>query len=236
MSVVPTASIKAAFLKVLYENIVSKKPIHPIYLIQAVVKRYLPQQKFPIDSQVIKVTISELERDGYIKPSKHGLYILTKKGVDQSLKPLDQIRLPSVDLFPLISSNYMLMKAIHNDYIEGDHESVVFKSFKLLEESVREKAKLTEDDYGKELMSKAFKPRVGRLKYPNAKTNAEQDSLHELMRGAIGFYKNPKSHRTIEIEDPNKVIKMVLFAKLLLDIVGECVLNPAPGSDAASNP
>jgi uncharacterized protein (TIGR02391 family) len=226
MKSVPIYAIKKAFLMLLYENTVEKKTVHPLIMFRlAAAKKYLPAQALPVDVEVTKNAISELVRDGYLKP-KDSTYTLTKKGLDQTTKPFEKMKLSTMDIFPLISSNYRLLKAVHNDYIEGDFESVVFKSFKLLEESVREKAKLTANDYGKDLMIKAFKPQVGRLVCPSAETNAEQDSLLDMMKGAIGFYKNPKSHRTVVIDDPDKVIRIAVLAKLLLDALDECESRP----------
>ncbi len=222
---VPIINIKKAFLKILYENTIGRKAIHPIFLTQVAAKKYLPDDALPISEETLQLVISELARDGYIKPLRENIYALTKKGLGQTMKPFDKMKLPTMDFISLISSNYKLVKAVHNDYIEGDFEIVVFKSFKLLEESVREKAQLTAADIGKGLMIKAFQPNVGRLICQSAKTDAEQDSLLDLMKGAIGFYKNPKSHRTVVIDDPDKVIRMVVLARLLLDILDECELR-----------
>lgn len=227
MKPVQIHAIKKAFLRLLYENTMEKKLVHPLLILRrAAAKIYLPAQDIPVSVEATKLAISELVRDGYIKP-KDSTYTLTKKGVDQVRKPHANMRLPAVDIVPLIVSNYRLLKAVHDDYIEGDFESVVFKSFKLLEERVRDKAQLTADDIGRELMKKAFTPNAGRLVSQSAKTNSEQDALLDLMKGAIGFYKNPKSHRTVVIEDPDKVIRMVVLAGLLLDALDECELRPS---------
>jgi uncharacterized protein (TIGR02391 family) len=226
MKPVSILELKKAFLKVLYENMVEKKVIFPVFLTKLASKKLLPGIVFSVNPKTIQQVTSELVRDGYIKPYKTNSYMLTKKGLGQTAKPFEKMELPTMDLVSLISSNFKLFRATHNDYIEGDFEIVVFKSFKLLEESVREKAQLTANDYGKDLMIKAFRPITGRLVCQSAETNAEQDSLLDLMKGAIGFYKNPKSHRTVVIENPDKVIRIVLLARLLLDVLDDCVFRP----------
>ncbi len=225
MQPIPFMKIKRAFLKSLFASTIENKPRQPLYLFHVVRKNYLREANITLAEPVRQIVLFELSRDGYIKLWDDGSYVLTQKGLAISRKPIEQMLLPLTDIFPQIIANIRLSNIVHNDYMEGDFESVVLKAFKLLEESVRAKAELTENDYGMDLMEKAFKPNVGCLVYPDAKTPGEQDSLRLLMKGAIGFYKNPKSHRTIEIDDPNKVINMVLFAKLLLDVVEQCNLR-----------
>jgi uncharacterized protein (TIGR02391 family) len=169
--------------------------------------------------------VYELERDGYImqdpSQSSDSFKVLTKKGEAVVEQSLDEMSLPAIDIEQLLSRDD-LRERVRDDFLAGDYETAIFKAFRLLEETVRAKAELPPESIGAELMSKAFKPNTGLLKHPNAKTAAEEDALHLLMRGAIMWFKNPSSHRTVGYHDENQAAHVLGFANFLLDLVDEC--------------
>lgn len=168
--------------------------------------------------------VFELERDGFIMrdPSQSDAFkILTPRGLQVVDQSLDKMKLPSIDIDQLIK-RHELRNKVHDDYVSGDYESAIFKAFKLLEETVRAKAKQPPEMIGADLISKAFRPSGGVLKHPNAKTPAEEEAFHLLMRGAIMWFKNPSSHRTVGFNDAEQAAHVLCFANLLLDLVDEC--------------
>lgn len=169
--------------------------------------------------------VYELERDGYImqdpRQSSDQFKVLTDRGrqvIEQSLEDMD---LPSVDIDELLTRDDLRAK-VHDDYLSGDYETAIFKAFKLLEETVRSKAKQSASILGADLMSRAFSPTRGSLKHPEAQTPGELEGFHHLMRGAILWFKNPSSHRTVGYDDPEEVAQVLVFANLLLDLVDQC--------------
>ena len=168
--------------------------------------------------------VYELERDGFIMrdPSQSEAFkILTQRGLQVVDQSLDEMQLPSIDIDQLLKRPALRDK-VHDDYVSGDYESAIFKAFKMLEETVRAKAKQPPDMIGADLMSKAFRPGGGILKHPNAKTPAEEEAFHLVMRGSIMWFKNPSSHRTVGFNDPEQAAHVLCFANLLLDLVDEC--------------
>jgi len=169
--------------------------------------------------------VYELERDGYImqdptQSHSSEFKILTAKGKSAVEKALEDMRLPSIDIDQLISRDD-LRERVHDDFLVSDFETAIFKSFRLLEESVRAKTGLPLEALGADLMSRAFKP-GGALSHPAALTTAEVEGLHYLMRGAIMWFKNPSSHRTVGYEDDVQAAHVLAFANLLLDLVDQC--------------
>ncbi len=169
--------------------------------------------------------VYELERDGYIMqdPTQNHsseFKILTAKGKAVVQDSLEAMKLPAIDVDQLISRDD-LRERVHDDFLVSDFETAVFKAFRLLEEAVRTKAGLPPETLGSNLMTKAFKP-GGVLTHPSALTTAEAEGLHYLMRGAIMWFKNPTSHRTVGYEDDVQAAHALGFANLLLDLAEQC--------------
>lgn len=225
--ILPRIDIKKGFLKVLYNELAKgKTPDFRYILIKKVPAYFCRKPLSKEEFQFYKYIIGELYRDGYIElgPNRKYVYQLTPKGLNEAGKEFDDMRLPLFD----ISSLYLrpnLYKKIYQYYKNGDFETAIFKAFKLLEEKVRTKANLPPSDNVARLMSDAFKSDGGRLKYPYAKTEGEQNGIQNLMRGSIMFFKSPRSHRTVITDNPNRVMFIFAFAHLLLEIVDECELT-----------
>jgi hypothetical protein len=66
-------------------------------------------------------------------------------------------------------------------------------------------------------MRRAFDPNNGPLANLN-QPKAEREALSHLFAGAIGSYKNPHSHRSIQI-DAEEAVEMIMLASHLLNIV-----------------
>ncbi len=169
--------------------------------------------------------IYELERDGYIMQdptqSADVFKILTEKGRRVVELSLEEMKLTSIDIDQLLSRDE-LRDIVRNDFIGGDFESAIFKAFRLLEERVRAKAREPASSIGVNLMTAVFRPNGGVLRHPQALVDSEKEALHGLMRGAIGWFKNPSSHRTVGYSNDQQAAHVFAFANLLLDLTDEC--------------
>ena len=70
------------------------------------------------------------------------------------------------------------------------------------------------------LMRYAFKPNEGVLTDTTV-NKAEQEARANLFTGFIGSYKNPGSHRDINMENPLEAMQVVMFASHLLHLVDQ---------------
>lgn len=101
-------------------------------------------------------------------------------------------------------------------FMRGEFDVAVFQAMKAVEVAVRNASSLS--GIGVPLMRDAFNPKTGPLADPHA-DSGEQVARMELFAGAIGSYKNPQSHRDVDLQDPMEAIEIILLANHLLKIV-----------------
>lgn len=160
-----------------------------------------------------------LEREVLIapKPGQSGnSYFVTRKGRKIRTKSdLDAYR--NANLLPKDLLHPILTEKIWAPFLRGEYDTAVFIAFREVEVAVREAGGFGDSDLGVNLMRNAFRLKSGPLTDTNSPTS-EQEALMHLFDGAIGFYKNPSSHRTTPIR-PIEAIEMIVFANHLLKIV-----------------
>lgn len=96
-------------------------------------------------------------------------------------------------------------------------DNAVFEAFKTLEVAIRRAAGLGDEFIGTKLTARAFNPEDGPLTDRSAEAG-ERQALMNLMSGAIGSYKNPHSHRKVDV-GPVDAKEMIIMASHLLGIV-----------------
>ena len=111
-----------------------------------------------------------------------------------------------------------LVQKVLPAFHRGDYDAAVFQAFKEVEVQVRRAAELSNELLGVELMRKAFHPDEGALADASA-VPAERQAISHLFAGAIGTFKNPGSHREVDVNDPQEAAEAILLANHLLKIV-----------------
>jgi len=120
--------------------------------------------------------------------------------------------------FPKSMLHPRIAEEVWNDMARGDYSTAVFKAFRAVEIAVREVGGYADTDLGTDLMRRAFNAQNGPLTNQEHPIS-EKEALSNLFAGAIGSYKNPHSHRTVEIRDATEAQEMVVIASHLLRIV-----------------
>jgi uncharacterized protein (TIGR02391 family) len=102
--------------------------------------------------------------------------------------------------------------------MRGEFDVAVFQAMKAVELSVREAAGFGKELIDVPLMRAALSADKGPLTDLNAE-RGEQVARMELFAGAIGSYKDPQSHRDVDLNDPVEAVEIILLANHLLRIV-----------------
>jgi len=121
--------------------------------------------------------------------------------------------LPRASLHPLIAAD------VWPAFLRGDYDAAIFQAFRRLEVEVRGAGDFQPSDLGVPMMRNAFKA-GGPLADPTI-LPAEQQALSDLFAGAIGWAKNPQSHRIVAVDDPKVAAELINLASYLMRIVDE---------------
>jgi len=97
---------------------------------------------------------------------------------------------------------------------ESHFESAVLQAFKTIETNIREKIKAEPEEIGIKLIRKAFHPDNGPLTNYNL-PKAEREAFCNYIAGAFGYYKNPCSHRDVDMDFISAFDRIVVASDLL---------------------
>lgn len=106
---------------------------------------------------------------------------------------------------------------------DSQFESAVLQAFKTIETRIREKINVAPEYVGVKLIRKAFNSENGPLTdYELPK--AEREAFCNYIAGAFGYYKNPCSHRDVEM-DFISAFDRIVVASDLLKVIENSKLN-----------
>lgn len=97
---------------------------------------------------------------------------------------------------------------------DGYFESAVLQAFKTIETRIREKISADPEDIGVKLIRKAFSPENGPLTDHDL-PKAEREAFCNYIAGVFGYYKNPCSHRDVEMDFISAFDRIVVASDLL---------------------
>ncbi|TET20614.1 TIGR02391 family protein [Candidatus Bathyarchaeota archaeon] len=216
--------LKRMFLKVLHEIQYGKMKGHSRgtdSIVPAWMNKHFKIKMTPEDVQLTHEAIQELKTSGLIVKDAtqpgDAFQVLTTKGKEIVEKQRDP------DIYGLqleqVIRNTKLLSKCSDIFNNDEYETAIFSVYKLVEEEVRNKAGLDPSDFGVLLMTKALHPDKGKLIIPSCVVPQEQEGVYNLFKGAIAFFKNPSSHRTVNFGDRLITIKIIALAELLLQIL-----------------
>lgn len=144
------------------------------------------------------------------------VYHPTKKGVQLKEEQFQRL-IGKWTLVPTLLFHPTIVKKAYPALGREEYDTAVFRAFKAVEVQVRKLSKLPSDLVGTNLMRKAFDAKSGALTDAKA-PKGEREALAHLFAGAIGCYKNPHSHRDVDLTF-NEAFEMLLVASHLLQVL-----------------
>jgi len=126
--------------------------------------------------------------------------------------------------FRQVVKEYVLMPEtyVHPDIVKvsfrllnsADFDSAVLKAFRMIETEIRRRIEASADDIGVNLIRRAFHPEKGPLTDMSL-PKAERESLCHYLAAAFGYYKNPCSHRDVDMDFLSAFERIVVASDLL---------------------
>jgi uncharacterized protein (TIGR02391 family) len=108
----------------------------------------------------------------------------------------------------------------------GKADTAVREACVVLEDRLRRAAELGKEVIGVELVDRCLSPKDGKLVL--SEVAAEQQGIHQLYRGTIGFFKNPTSHRIIQEYDVTRARQVVGLIDTLLAVLRDAKPRRTP--------
>jgi len=161
---------------------------------------------------------------GWDETGSDEVYHPTKKGVQLKEDHFQRL-IGKWTLVPSLLFHPLIVKKAYPALRREEFDTAVFRAFKAVEVRVRELSGLSSDLLGVALMRKAFDFDNGPLT-DRAAPKAEREALSHMFSGAIGCYKNPHSHRDIELTF-NEAFEILLVASHLLQVLDRGNAKPS---------
>lgn len=168
-----------------------------------------------------------LESKGLVAPagqtSERDWIVVTRRGIEALTTGLEGVLAAErLDL-----DLHTRLESVRRQFLIGEYEMAVLKALREVEIRVRELSGL-DGLVGRSLVQQAF-GREGVLR-DNAEPPAEQDSLMELLSGALGLFRNPPAHREVQFDNPTHAAEVIITASLLMRLLDRVAVAVAPSS------
>ena len=194
--------------KIEYQNIigeVNKDGYQPIRFSRI---KYKVTDETHIDIRRFQRAPGNDEEDDYedkFFPTKFGFRFLENEFV-RVIK--EYTLMPQTYVHPeIIKKSFKLLES-------GQYESAVIQAFKCLEVKIRKLINANAEDVGIKLIRKAFHPENGPLTDQKLPIS-EREAFTNYLAGAFGYYKNPCSHRDVELDFLSTFDRIVVASDLL---------------------
>jgi uncharacterized protein (TIGR02391 family) len=193
----------------------------------AVAGRDYPFHKKRAVDQMVNRAWNWIEREGFIETAEgingqNGWRLFTEKGEriargEDIQKLRAALAFPKWLLHPAIrEASFRAVMRSANATSANDLADAVRAAFVAVEDAVRQAGGYKPKEFGESLMKAAFDPDTGPMgDRDTSKPKAEREGLKTLFIGAMNAYRNPVSHRALQIELEEAKDQLLLASHLL---------------------
>lgn len=121
-------------------------------------------------------------------------------------------------LLPKALLHHLIAEKAWLSYMRGEYDTAVFQAMKVVEVEMRMASNLGPELVGVKLARAAFKNGTGPLTDKEAE-EGEQEAMGHLFAGALGVFKNPHSHRFVEVNDPADAAAIIMLASHMMRVL-----------------
>ena len=133
-----------------------------------------------------------------------------------------------------VTANFLRQRLSHDlsqrvldRYEAGFYEDAVLNAFKTVEQKLRTALEEPHEDV-MNLIKKGFHPSSRTLKNEDPEVwQSELEGVHLLFKGAFMAFRNPASHRFVDVEE-DEAVEVILLANRLLGIIERGESSPTP--------
>jgi uncharacterized protein (TIGR02391 family) len=204
--------------------------LEPGYLINVVRQGYGNKRIAPLEAAIYEAW-AWLEGQALLIPDRrfsgsHEMRVLSRRAI-QLAKTDNPARAFRARQMPKETLHERIREDVWGLYHRAKYDTAVFEAMKAVEVSVREAAGLPANVVGTALMRVAFDAATGVLADQQAE-KSEREARAHLFAGAIGSFKNPQSHRAVDLDDPDEAAEIIMLANHLLRIVDSRTRKKTP--------
>lgn len=199
-----------------------KARLHRGNLLQANLVSDYPAQHHEAMLRALTEAWMWLEREGLLAPKpgpmqQRDFVFITRRG-ERLRTATDVSAYRRASLLPKELLHPVIAQKVWAAFIRGEYDTAVFQAFREVEVAVRNVGGFGASDIGTALMRSAFNATSGPLT-DSTLPDGEREALAHLFAGAIGWCKNPQSHRNVAITRPEEAVELISLASYLLRTV-----------------
>ena len=181
-----------------------------------------PQNQRPQIDLAIAEAWTWLEAQGLLVPQPNsfgpGAFRTLSRRAQKIKSDSDFASFRVTRLLPKEVLHHKIADVVWGAFVRGEFDGAAFHAMKAVEVSVRDASQLGNSEIGTDLMQTAFSVDTGPLTDMKVE-KSERLARMRLFSGAIGSYKNPHSHRDVNLDDPHEALEIIYLANHLLRIV-----------------